>query len=292
MRAAVTILLATSSVACASIGSGQSPDPGAPLVTPAATPPIATTTATPTAGGEGFVPPEEAAELITTCGIGGHIAAYFRVPLGNDYRDHFPEMGRSPEIEGVSGLFVVVYVGPVSGPFLGRPGASREPVSDALCLITQDGERMIYGDVSREGMVLPPGAFVGPPAASSAASPAATPPPLSVSNGTTLVVTLLINDAEVAAIPPATRLDPIDPAAFPPAPWRVEARTPTGRTLSTFEVRPEDIWCTTPAPDGHWGCHGAGVRVDLSCGRLDMWSGPPMMGPMPPATFLPGDCDP
>jgi len=286
--------MVVSALGCAYIGGRQSPGPAPTAPAPTASAPSPTaaasrpTNAPETSSAEGFVPAEEAAELIATCGIGGHIAAYFRIPPGNDYRDHFPEMGRSPEIEGVSGLFVVVYEGPVSGPFLGRPGASREPVSDALCVITQDGERMIYGHVSREGMVLPPGAFVASPAA----SPSATPPPLSVSNGTTLVVTLLINDAEVAAIPPATRLDPIDPAAFPPAPWQVEARTPTGRTLSTLEVRPENIWCTTPAPDGHWGCHGAGARADLSCGRLDIWSGPPMLGPMAPESFPHGDCDP
>lgn len=33
------------------------------------------------------------------------------------------------------------------------------------------------------------------------------------------------------------------------------------------------------------------VRVDLSCGRLDMWSGPPLLGPFPgPGT--PSDCNP
>ena len=36
---------------------------------------------------------------------------------------------------------------------------------------------------------------------------------------------------------------------------------------------------------------GSGARVDLSCGRLDVWVGPPMHGPFP-APGRPGDCDP
>jgi hypothetical protein len=105
------------------------------------------------------------------------VAAYFRIPEGNDYHDHFPQMGRSPEIEGVSGLFIVVYEGPVTGLFLGNPGASREPVSDPLCVITPDGERTIYGGVSRERMVLPPGAFIGAPSATPVPTEAATAEP-------------------------------------------------------------------------------------------------------------------
>ena len=36
---------------------------------------------------------------------------------------------------------------------------------------------------------------------------------------------------------------------------------------------------------------GDAVRVDLSCGRLDIWSGPPLLGP-PPGPGTPGDCTP
>ena len=36
--------------------------------------------------------------------------------------------------------------------------------------------------------------------------------------------------------------------------------------------------------------HGVAARADLSCGRIDLWSGPPLAGPAPnPGT--PGDCD-
>jgi hypothetical protein len=148
---------------CAYIGRDRSPEPSPTVEIPTS----ATTNPTPTprqsAKADGFVPAEEAQQLIRECGVSGDIAAYFRIPAGNDYHDHFPKMGKSPEIEGESGLFVVVYDGPVSGLFLGRPGASREPVTDALCVIAPGGEPNIYANASREGMTLPPGAFVRSP---------------------------------------------------------------------------------------------------------------------------------
>ena len=102
-------------------------------------------------------------QLLYQCGVIGRVAAYFRVPEGNDIWDHFPNMGRAPEIEGKSGLFVAVYDGEVSGLFLGRPGASREPVTDALCVLDADEGRDVYANVSRGGMRLPPGAYVAAP---------------------------------------------------------------------------------------------------------------------------------
>jgi hypothetical protein len=36
---------------------------------------------------------------------------------------------------------------------------------------------------------------------------------------------------------------------------------------------------------------GAGARADLSCGRLDVWVGAPMLGPAPDGG-VPGDCEP
>jgi len=76
---------------------------------------------------------------------------------------------------------------------------------------------------------------------------------------------------------------------LPRQPWLVEARTPTGRVLSSMTVRPGDVWETT-MPDGSTQMKGDAVRVDLSCGRLDMWSGPPLLGPAP-GPGKTGDCD-
>ena len=105
-------------------------------------------------------------ELLFQCGIVGRVAAYFRVPEGNDIWDHFPEMGRAPEIEGKTGMFVAVYDGEVSGLFSGgpgAPGATRGPVTDALCVFEDEDVPNIYVNVSREGMRLPPDAYIAAP---------------------------------------------------------------------------------------------------------------------------------
>ena len=102
-------------------------------------------------------------ELLFQCGIVGRVAAYFRVPDGNDIWDHFPKMGRAPEIKGKSSMFVAVYDGEVDALVSGQPGASREPLTDALCAFEDEGIPNVYVNVSRQGMRLPPGAYVAAP---------------------------------------------------------------------------------------------------------------------------------
>jgi hypothetical protein len=111
---------------------------------------------------------------------------------------------------------------------------------------------------------------------------------LVVSNQTALALTLAVNDVVVRTIQ-AHSQDAVFAKDLPPQPWLVEARTATGRVLSSMTVRPGDVWETT-SPDGSTQMKGDAVRVDLSCGRLDMWSGPPLLGP-PPGSGKPGDCD-
>jgi hypothetical protein len=103
---------------------------------------------------------------------------------------------------------------------------------------------------------------------------------LSVSNQTTLVVTVFVNGMAVDTLAPGDQRDPVRADLLPALPWLVEARSPSGRLLSSMPVRPGDVW-RRPTANGGEDMHGDGVRVDLSCGRLDMWSGPPMAGPMP-----------
>ena len=112
------------------------------------------------------------------------------------------------------------------------------------------------------------------------ASPAS-PPGLSISNGTTLTVTLLVNGTVVGTFSPGAERDPIPAQDLPALPWRVAARSPSGRPLASVTMHSGDASET----------QGYGVRVDLSCGRLDIWSGPPMIGPAP-GTGSPGDCVP
>lgn len=78
---------------------------------------------------------------------------------------------------------------------------------------------------------------------------------------------------------------------MPQLPWHVEARTQAGgRLLLSFDVKRGDVFSTTE-PDGQGSARGVSERRDLSCGRLDVWSGPRMMGP-PPGPGERGDCEP
>jgi hypothetical protein len=107
---------------------------------------------------------------------------------------------------------------------------------------------------------------------------------LIVSNHTTLSVTVAVNGTVVRTIQPGTQ-EILVPKDLPPLPWSVEARAPSGRVLTSMTVRPGDVWETANQMKGD------AVRVDLSCGRLDMWSGPPLLGPAP-GPGKPGDCAP
>jgi hypothetical protein len=119
-------------------------------------------------------------------------------------------------------------------------------------------------------------------------TPIASPPTkLSIYNGTTIVVTLVVNGTVIEIVPPRSREDPIT-GALPALPWNVETRSPSGRVLSTLVIRQGDYFQTT-LPNGDTSTSGDFSRVDLSCGRLDVWQGIEPLGPV----FSPGpsgDC--
>ncbi len=103
---------------------------------------------------------------------------------------------------------------------------------------------------------------------------------LHVANGTTIAISIELNGAIVATVEANTERD-IAIAQLPPAPWTVDAISPAGRALATLSV---------PTLTGVSNRSGYGQRADLSCGRLDLWIGPPLLGP----TFIAGasgDCD-
>jgi hypothetical protein len=111
------------------------------------------------------------------------------------------------------------------------------------------------------------------PTATPSPTPAPTQPLLptvSVANGTTIPVAITINGVQVGTVPPGTTEDPIS-ATMPARPWTVEARLPSGRVLATLTVSAQDYISNNS---------GKAVREDLACGRLDLWSGPPLLGPM------------
>jgi hypothetical protein len=113
---------------------------------------------------------------------------------------------------------------------------------------------------------------------------------LNVSNGTTLEVTLVVNGIEVDRLAAQDGAFDIPADALPALPWSVEVRSPSGRLLVSMGVLAGDVW-TAPVANGGTEWHGAANRVDLSCGRIDIWSGPPIYGPVPGAG-APGDCAP
>lgn len=109
---------------------------------------------------------------------------------------------------------------------------------------------------------------------------------LNIDNGTTLTLSVEVNGSGVARVPPQTFFEVN--RSLPEMPWTVTARTPSGRVVLELLVDESSISATT-APDGHTSISGAGTRVDLSCGRLDIWVGAPLLGP-PPGSGTPGDC--
>jgi hypothetical protein len=124
--------------------------------------------------------------------------------------------------------------------------------------------------------------------------PSAAPGPaytIGVSNGTTLTVTLVVNGRLIESFPPDSgTTDPILASRLGPLPWAVEARSASGRVLTSMTVHEGDLYVTVD-PNGGGSANGIGGRVDLSCGRLDIWSGAPMIGPAP-GSGSPGDCAP
>lgn len=116
----------------------------------------------------------------------------------------------------------------------------------------------------------------------------ATPhPQLAIDNRTTLNITLVVNGDVVGTVGPSTRMDPV-PVPLPPLPWNVEARSPTDRLLLALTISSGDVVEVTGS--GVSGAHGKLASVDLSCGRLLLWTGP---APVGEPTFIPGptgDC--
>ena len=139
------------------------------------------------------------------------------------------------------------------------------------------------------GCVGPGGAGSSLPSLSSASpSPSGPNMTLSIANHTTIAVTVVVNRKVIETVAAGGYEDPIK-AELPGLPWEVETRSPGGRVLSSLTVKSGDVWYKTPDASGNSEAKGDAVRVDLSCGRLDVWSGPPLSGPI----FSPGpagDC--
>lgn len=114
------------------------------------------------------------------------------------------------------------------------------------------------------------------------------PVDLHVDNGTTQPITIVVNGSNVATVPPG-RSTAIPAAVLPAGDWLVEARLPGGLVVLQGAIVPNAVSSTT-GTDGASEQSGSGQRVDLSCGRLDIWVGGPMLGPVP-GPGIPGDCE-
>lgn len=113
---------------------------------------------------------------------------------------------------------------------------------------------------------------------------------LHVSNSTTLPLTLVVNEEQVAILDPGTSAD-IRPGALPGLPWHVATRTVTGRSVATMEVEPGSI-VDQRAIDGTGSYSAPFGGAALSCGRVLLWVGnlEPTGGGY--SEGVPGDCDP
>jgi hypothetical protein len=133
------------------------------------------------------------------------------------------------------------------------------------------------------GCAAPRPVTFGPPQASSEPRP-----PLVVSNMTTLTVTLVVNGQPVGTYPPGQSVPDVDVTMLPPLPWAVEARSSSGKVLTSMQVTLAEVQSVDP--HAHTVAMG---RVDLSCGRLTIFAGMAPSGPVPPSPpGSPGDCAP
>lgn len=105
-----------------------------------------------------------------------------------------------------------------------------------------------------------------------------------VENGTTLDVGIAVSDRVVRVVPRGESAT-IPAAEAGQLPWAIEARTGSGRVLLSFGVQAGSVDVEGAAQQGRGG------RADLSCGRLDVYVGPVLLGPAP-GPGEPGDCAP
>lgn len=129
-------------------------------------------------------------------------------------------------------------------------------------------------------------------AASPSTSPAQGAIGLGVVNQTDLQVSLVVNGALIKTFAPHSFDKTIYMSALPPLPWLVEARTSSGRVLVTMTVSSGDMPEPTQVEGGGIMRSGKVRSLDLSCGRLRIWTGDyEWSGPVP-ESGSPGDCVP
>lgn len=107
---------------------------------------------------------------------------------------------------------------------------------------------------------------------------------LTANNQSDRALELFVNGGKVADVPATSQLT-MPAKDLQPLPWAAELRLPTGRTLLSLAVTSGSVVRLES------GSGSVGTRVDLSCGRIELWAVFPLDGP-PPGTGRPGDCGP
>ena len=113
---------------------------------------------------------------------------------------------------------------------------------------------------------------------------------LHASNNTTLTLDLVVNERVVGTIEPGRSLT-LGRHDLPALPWDVDARTSTGRVLTSMAVAEGSVR-DDRALDGTGGYSAPAGGVGLSCGTFSMYVGD--MAPIGggPTVGQPGDCEP
>jgi hypothetical protein len=120
----------------------------------------------------------------------------------------------------------------------------------------------------------------------------ATTPNLGARNGTTIDVAIVVNNVEIGRLAPGESIEGVQDRAGS-LPWLVQLRTTeSGRAVLTMRLEPAEL---DPAVDANGVSVESGslTTVDLSCGRLEVWTGDRSAvgaGP-PPGAGRPGDCE-
>jgi hypothetical protein len=161
-------------VGCSRLATGSTPAPQEGDVSPL---PIPTESREPLPSVSASLPGADPSEPLpgmstafVECPVEGTLEISFVIPPGNDYKDHLPGMGASPELESKSGVLVNIYASPAKILNVsGVPGVPRpDSYNDVVCVVLPpdpadqppDGEAIVYYDVSRVGFVPPPEAYV------------------------------------------------------------------------------------------------------------------------------------
>lgn len=169
-------------------------------------------------------------------------------------------------------------------------GATRETLVWAVAFKVGDGLTTVYLDLLT-GAWLESRDTPGPAPAKHRSDIAFMAPILHVSNGTTLTVNVYVNDQLAGTFTPETWAgETVNLPGYGASPWRLDITTEAGRSLLALEVKPEDNFSTSG--DYPHSAHWSATRVDLSCGRLEVYVAGPMGGPGPPESFPAHDCEP